>query len=466
MKRGIKKYTYYLKNVKHAYSHVELGKTLASRSVVLGNLVFLSGATGIDVEKSQPITEDLEKQVFQVLENIRTALEEAGSSIENLVKYYIFIRNASDSSRLWKAMYEYFRERVSYLVEEPPAVTVCGVIGFEQPGCLVEIDAIAVVMRNMPGWEMKKYPMCYKKTRRTYTDIQPGKPFFSESVAVGNLLFISGMTAENPNTGEIESNRFEDQMDIAFDKIRTAMDNAGTSPSNIIKSLHFLTGVEDLLVRSRDLRQSFSPASDRLWKRELEHYDRYAPVLFDTPPASTFLKVPSLGASGALVQLDITAVMSRYQTEWEVRNYLLYLGSRGFPRHIGEIKKYYSNSVVVGNLAFVSGQTPTNSFTARIDSDSFRDQVKVALTNLKSAIEETGSSLDNLIKTNVLIPQPENLPVFRKIELDFYQKYAPALIDEPPATTVIHPLSLAGTKLYVEIEAIAYVPNPNVGDKS
>ena len=151
--------------------------------------------------------------------------------------------------------------------------------------------------------------------------------------------------------------------------------------------------------------------------------------------------------------------MNRYRPGWEVKNYLLYLGKRGFPRHIGEIKKYYSNSVVVGNLAFISGQTPTDSFTARIESNVFEEQAKVALSNLKIALEEIGSSLDNLIKTHVLVPKPENLTVFRRLEMEFYHKYAPGLLEKPPATTAVHPLNLAGTNLQIEIEAIAYVPD-------
>ncbi len=198
---------------------------------------------------------------------------------------------------------------------------------------------MAVVSPNQPGWEMKKYPMLYGGVKQTYPDIEAGKPFFSESVAVGNLLFLSAMSAESPETGKIETDDFEQQMDVAFDKIKSALGNSGSSVSNIVKTLHFLTGVENLLARSLDIKQSFSPASDRLWKRELEHYDQYAPILFDLPPASTFLKVPALADPKAQVQLDVMAVIDRYRPGWEVKNYLLYLGKRGFPRHIGEIKK-------------------------------------------------------------------------------------------------------------------------------
>jgi hypothetical protein len=45
------------------------------------------------------------------------------------------------------------------------------------------------------------------------------------------------------------------------------------------------------------------------------------------------------------------------------------------------------------------------------------------------------------------------------MELEYYQKYAPSLVDEPPASTVIHPLNLASPSLLIEMEAIAVVPD-------
>ena len=112
----------------------------------------------------------------------------------------------------------------------------------------------------------------------------------------------------------------------------------------------------------------------------------------------------------------------------------------------------------MGNLVIVSGQTSTDNYTARIESDVFEEQMKVTLMNLKETLEETGSSLENLVKTHMLVPDPANTATMRKVELEFYQKYAPSLVEEPPASTVVHPLSLASPKLLIEIEAIAYIP--------
>ncbi len=97
---------------------------------MVDNLIFLSGAGGIDRNTGEPVSIDLEKQVIAALNNIKTALEEAGSSLENLVKYYIFLKNAADAHRMWKAMLEYFQKEAPRLVKEPPAVAVSEVIGF------------------------------------------------------------------------------------------------------------------------------------------------------------------------------------------------------------------------------------------------------------------------------------------------------------------------------------------------
>ena len=126
---------------------------------------------------------------------------------------------------------------------------------------------------------------------------------------------------------------------------------------------------------------------------------------------------------------------------------------------ISEIKKQYSNTVKIGSIVFVSGQTPVDVYTARVETSVFEEQALVALNNLRYALEECGSFLDNLVKTRVLIPDSNNTASFRKVELQFYQKYAPRLVEEPPASTIIHPLALASPNFAIEIEAIAYIPD-------
>ncbi len=43
----------------------------------------------------------------------------------------------------------------------------------------------------------------------------------------------------------------------------------------------------------------------------------------------------------------------------------------------------------------------------------------------------------------------------RATEQEYYQKYAPGLVDEPPASTFIQPMSLSRPSMLIEIEVIA-----------
>jgi enamine deaminase RidA (YjgF/YER057c/UK114 family) len=45
--------------------------------------------------------------------------------------------------------------------------------------------------------------------------------------------------------------------------------------------------------------------------------------------------------------------------------------------------------------------------------------------------------------------------MMRKKELEYYQKYAPRLVEEPPASTFMQPASLARPEFLVEIDVIA-----------
>ncbi len=459
MQNELIKYPLYFNNIKQTYPDIEPGISFLSRTVIAGNIVFTSGLDGRTIETGRVASDEFYGQLETCLDNIRFALAEAGTSMNNLFKMTVLLKNMDDIPVMWKTMLEYYQKYAPDLIKEPPAITITGVIELAKPECLIEIDAMAVILKDEPGWEMKKNPMYIGSIQQTYPNIDSGCPFLSESVTVGNLLFISGMDGKDPQTGIIKTNIFEEQMHMALDKVRTAMDKAGSSMSNIIKTMHFLTGIESLLTESKFKWQTYSPASDRLWKSELEYYDRYAPSLLEELPASTFLKVPSLPDNNSMGQVEVTGVVSKFRPGWKTKNYPCYLAKRGFPRHIGDIKKYYANSVVAGNLIFLSGACPFDPVSGGFETVVFEEQMWIALDSLRAAMEETGSSLENLVKTNILLPNPDNLASMRKIELEYYQKYAPSLVDEPPASSVIHLLNLATPKLLIELDAIGFLPS-------
>lgn len=106
-----------------------------SAAVRTGNLLFVSGQVGICDGK---VGEGIEEQTRWTLENISDVLEQAGSSLENVVKMTVFITDMS----LWPAMNEVYR---NYFPKDPPARSSFGVTALALPDLLVEIECIAEV---------------------------------------------------------------------------------------------------------------------------------------------------------------------------------------------------------------------------------------------------------------------------------------------------------------------------------
>jgi 2-iminobutanoate/2-iminopropanoate deaminase len=143
---------------------------------------------------------------------------------------------------------------------------------------------------------VRYYPEYWAGKKLAYPHVSAESPKFARSVVVGNLVFVSGCQGQNDETLKTETAIFEEQMTIALDKIRKAMEEVGSSMNNVIKTLILLKNLEDY---------------PRMRRTELEYYQRYAPVLVDFPPASTFLQVASLAKPEFLVEIDVTGVISR-----------------------------------------------------------------------------------------------------------------------------------------------------------
>lgn len=62
----------------------------------------------------------------------------------------------------------------------------------------------------------------------------------------------------------------------------------------------------------------------------------------------------------------------------------------------------YSQAVKAGNMIFVSGQLPINPETGEMPSD-IKAQTRQSIANIRAILEEEGASLDNVVKTTVLL---------------------------------------------------------------
>jgi 2-iminobutanoate/2-iminopropanoate deaminase len=105
-----------------------------SQAIRAGPFVFVAGQGPAD-PKSGKIAEDIETQTRQTLQNVKAILEAAGSSTADVVKVSVFLKNASDFSK----MNEVYK---TFFPQNPPTRTTVEV-KFVAPTMLIEIDAIA-----------------------------------------------------------------------------------------------------------------------------------------------------------------------------------------------------------------------------------------------------------------------------------------------------------------------------------
>jgi 2-iminobutanoate/2-iminopropanoate deaminase len=99
--------------------------------------IFTAGQLGIIPENGNIIEGGIENETRQALQNIQHILEEAGSSLNLIVKTTVFLHDMAEFSRMNTIYAEFF-------TENPPARSTVQVAALPKSAA-VEIEAIALV---------------------------------------------------------------------------------------------------------------------------------------------------------------------------------------------------------------------------------------------------------------------------------------------------------------------------------
>jgi len=78
-----------------------------NQAIVVGDLVFTSGQLPLDPISGILIGKDIKEQTIQVFENLKAILEEAGSSLQRVVKANVYITNMDDFGEMNKVYSKY-----------------------------------------------------------------------------------------------------------------------------------------------------------------------------------------------------------------------------------------------------------------------------------------------------------------------------------------------------------------------
>ena len=108
------------------------------QAILTGNTLYTSGQIAINPATGELVTDNIEVETAQVMENMKAVLTAAGMTLENVVKTSIFIMDMNDFGKINTVYGSYFNEKTA-----PARETV-------QVACLpknvnVEISMIAML---------------------------------------------------------------------------------------------------------------------------------------------------------------------------------------------------------------------------------------------------------------------------------------------------------------------------------
>ncbi len=121
--------------VSPAFSHVAVVPPGATT-------IYVGGQNGVDGNGAL-VSADAAEQSLRAVQNARVALESAGAGLDDVISWTILIHQDSDLRAAYGAV-------ASTLARDgaPPLVTAALVAGLGVPGALIEVSAVAAVIRE------------------------------------------------------------------------------------------------------------------------------------------------------------------------------------------------------------------------------------------------------------------------------------------------------------------------------
>ncbi len=106
-----------------------------SQAVVAGDTVYMSGQIGLDPQTMQMV-EGIDAQIVRVFENLKAVAAAAGATLDDAVKFNIYLTDLANFAKVNEVM-------ARYVAEPFPARAAVGVKELPR-GALVEADAVLV----------------------------------------------------------------------------------------------------------------------------------------------------------------------------------------------------------------------------------------------------------------------------------------------------------------------------------
>jgi 2-iminobutanoate/2-iminopropanoate deaminase len=103
-------------------------------------------------------------------------------------------------------------------------------------------------------------------------------------------------------------------------------------------------------------------------------------------------------------------------------------------------------------MLIISGQVALDAEGKVVGESDFARQTEQVFINIKNIIENSGGTLNDLVKITIYLRDVSNITKFREIRNKYIN------VENPPASTLVEITDLARDEFLVEVEATAVIP--------
>ena len=108
-----------------------------SQGMIAGNMIYTSGQLGLDPSTGEIVNTSIQDEARQSLQNVKAVLEEAGATLNDVVKTTVFVKDLNQFALINEVYSEFFSEN-------KPARSCVEVARLPKDGN-IEIEAIAIL---------------------------------------------------------------------------------------------------------------------------------------------------------------------------------------------------------------------------------------------------------------------------------------------------------------------------------
>src|SRR5579884_658391 len=337
-----------------------------SPGILTDEFLYVSGQGAKD--SAGRIPADVEAQVRNVLDNIKTIVEAAGLTMEHVVYTQVYLTDYSDEGPLNRVFRQYFPKA-------PPARSTIGVA--KLPGTPLEISAVAI-----------------RDLSKKKVVVPPGYPAnapLSPGVIAGDRMYLSGFLGRDINTGQIPTDPAA-QVQLSLDRMAQTLKAAGLDFRNMVFVNPYLTKNIPMGVMNNVYAKRFE---------------------FGNTPARATIQVAGL-PSGANIEFTGIAVLDLARRR-AVR-----------PKNM-EPSPTASPCVFAGDTLFCSAKSGfIPGVNGGIYASTVETQLRQTMRNLLDGLEEAGMDFSNVVATNVYLDNIDDFAAMNAVYAQYFGQVPPA----------------------------------------